>query len=38
MTTEEIPLLDVSTRKIAAIHTRRSSLVECIGVLVVTVN
>jgi hypothetical protein len=38
MTTEQIPFLDVSTRKIATIHTRRSSLVECIGILVVRVN
>ena len=38
ITTEEMPLLDVSTRNIAQIQIRKSSLVPCIGVSVVTVN
>lgn len=38
ITTEEMPLEEVSTRNIAAIQIRRSSFVAWSGVLVVTVN
>lgn len=38
MTTEEIPFDEVRTRKIADIQTRRSNLVACNGVFVVTEN
>lgn len=38
MTTDEMPLLEVMTTKSAAIQTRRSSFVACIGVWVVIVN
>jgi len=38
ITTDEMPLEDVSTRKIAAIQFRKSSFVAWSGVLVVTVN
>ena len=38
MTTDEMPFEEVSTTKIAAIQTRRSSFVACRGVFVVTVN
>ncbi len=37
-TTDEIPLLDVRTRKKAWIHSFSGSLVACSGVRVVTVN
>ena len=38
ITTEEMPLEEVSTRNIAAIQVRRSGFVAWSGVLVVAVN